>query len=141
RHWKIALENAETPFVQSVLHQLAFDEDFKTLQQRRRVNPLVGAVSDALRPPPATNPTHRLTLNNTQDNVEEAVVPDETASDSDGSDCDAPDSTLADDLQVGTRPLLDLLTADDVALDMDGYYDKGRDDSDNEWDIEQEFDV
>ncbi|KAH7918344.1 hypothetical protein BV22DRAFT_1075903 [Leucogyrophana mollusca] len=120
-----------------------YNNDFKTLQQRRRVTPLVPtgnqitAPSLPLQPMSQTNPDH----SGTQQQYSATLDEDTSDSDSDGENAEDAESSLVDDLQTGIRPALDLVTADDVALDMDGYDDRGGIDSDNEWDAEEEGDI
>ncbi|KAH7921361.1 hypothetical protein BV22DRAFT_1049687 [Leucogyrophana mollusca] len=109
-----------------------YNNDFKTLQQRRRVKPLVPTRNQ-------TNPDHSGTQQQSCVTFDEDIS--DSDSDSDGEGAEDAQSSLVDDLQTGTKPALDLVTADDVALDMDGYDDRGGIDSDNEWDGEEEGDI
>ncbi|KAH7906597.1 hypothetical protein BJ138DRAFT_1162281 [Hygrophoropsis aurantiaca] len=130
-----------------------YNNDFKTLQQRRRVKPLVGTGSQIITsslPPdliPQTSPNHSGTRNSSQpapatlNKATSVTLQDEDISDSDEESAEDTEAHLVDELQAGIRPELDLMTADDVALDMDGYDHRGSVDSDNEWEAEDEGDM
>ncbi|ETW82437.1 hypothetical protein HETIRDRAFT_416617 [Heterobasidion irregulare TC 32-1] len=77
-----------------------FNSMFTTLQQRRRVKPLVGAIE---------------------------YYADVTADDSDGHSDASVDNFDEVDLNKGVRPDLYLTSLEDVALDMDGYAEEGDD--------------
>ncbi|KIJ59407.1 hypothetical protein HYDPIDRAFT_162408 [Hydnomerulius pinastri MD-312] len=100
-----------------------FNATFWTLQQRRRIRPLVGPGSDGretIQPSSLPDITTTTDLPDDQDTFPE--------------DTDDQDLAAVMDLEAqlleGTQPLLDLLSEEDVALDMDGD-DFVEDDDDN----------